>query len=137
MPSQDQSNSKVEEYRSFYYKYLECCNAHDFEGMKSFYTSPLNVMDKPLSPDDVVAQFKPLVVAFPDWKWELRRLVIEGDYLSLHFRITGTHKGEFRGHQPTGRKVETTEFTLYHVVDGKFAEVWDLVDFEALVEQIK
>jgi aspartyl-tRNA synthetase len=33
--------------------------------------------------------------------------------------------------------VETTEFTLYHVVDGKFAEVWDLVDFEALVEQIK
>ncbi|KAL6912731.1 hypothetical protein ACHAPO_007298 [Fusarium lateritium] len=132
-----ESTTKAEEYRSLYQKYLECCNAHDFEGMKTFYKSPLNVMDKPLDPDDVVAQFRPLVVAFPDWNWELRRLVIEGDYLSLHFRITGTNKGEFRGYKPTGRRVETTEFTLYHVVDGKFAEVWDLIDFEALVEQIK
>ncbi|KAJ4120062.1 hypothetical protein NW768_010345 [Fusarium equiseti] len=131
------SNSKTEGYKALYQAYLERCNAHDFEGMKSFYKSPLNVMDKPLDPDDVVAQFKPLVVAFPDWKWHLRHLTIESDYLSLHFKITGTHQGEFRGYQPTGRKVETTEFTLYHVVDGKFAEVWDLIDFEALVEQIK
>ncbi|KAM0344548.1 hypothetical protein ACHAPU_007528 [Fusarium lateritium] len=120
-----------------YGRYLENCNAHNFEGMRSFYTNPLNVEDKPLAPDAVTSQFEPMIAAFPDWHWELKHLTIDGDYLSCHFTVTGTHKGEFRGLQPTGRKFSITEFTLYHVVDGKFADVWDLVDFSSLMEQIK
>ena len=78
-----------------------------------------------------------MIDAFPDWHWNLRNLTIEGDYLSLLFKVTGTHKGDFRGYKATGRKTETNQFTLYHVVDGKFAQVWDLVDFETLISQIK
>jgi ketosteroid isomerase-like protein len=44
------SNSKAEEYKALYQAYLERCNAHDFEGMKAFYKSPLNVMDKTFRP---------------------------------------------------------------------------------------
>lgn len=130
------SSAKIEEYRALYASYLEHCNAHNFEGMESFYTSPLNVNDEPWSPKKVTAQFKPLVTAFPDWHWELRNLSIEGDYLALHFRVTGTHQGNFQGIEATGRRVATTQFTLYHVVDGKFADVWDLLDVESLVKQI-
>jgi hypothetical protein len=32
--------------------------------------------------------------------------------------------------------VTTSEFTLYRVEDGKFAEVWDLTDMEAVMRQI-
>jgi predicted ester cyclase len=134
---QPSQSNRSEEYRALYAKYLEHCNAHNFEGMRSFYKNPLHVDGKPLAPDAVTAQFEPLIAAFPDWQWDLKHLTIEGDYLSLHFKITGTHKGEFRGYKPTGRKFEITEFTLYHVVDGKFAEVWDLMDFDSLIEQIK
>ncbi|KAM0245550.1 hypothetical protein ACHAP5_005357 [Fusarium lateritium] len=134
---QSSQSSRTEEYRALYGKYLEHCNAHNFEGMRTFYKNPLNVDGKPLEPDAVTAQFEPLVAAFPDWQWDLKHLTIEGDYLSLHFKITGTHKGEFRGYKPTGRKFEITEFTLYHVVDGKFADVWDLMDFDSLINQIK
>ncbi|KAF4957360.1 hypothetical protein FSARC_11322 [Fusarium sarcochroum] len=129
--------ARTDDYRALYQRYLDLCNAHDFKAMQSFYTSPLNVNDEPWSPENVTAQFEPLIAAFPDWHWELRNLTIEGHFLSLHFKVTGTHKGEFQGYEPTGRRVATTQFTLYHVVGGRFAEVWDLVDFPSLIEQIK
>ncbi|UZP40631.1 hypothetical protein NXS19_008447 [Fusarium pseudograminearum] len=129
--------SKAEEFRSLYQKYIESFNTRDFEVMKSFYASPVNVMDKRQEPDDIVAMCKHLLESFPDWKGEVRHMVIEGDYMTVHFKDSGTHQGEFRGYQATGRKVETTEVSLYHVVDGKFVEVWPLVDFDTVIEQIK
>ncbi|EKJ75765.1 hypothetical protein FPSE_03945 [Fusarium pseudograminearum CS3096] len=132
-----QTTSKAGEFRSLYQKYIESFNTRDFEVMKSFYASPVNVMDKRQEPDDIIAMCKYLLESFPDWKGEVRHIVIEGDYMTVHFKDSGTHQGEFRGYQATGRKVETTEVSLYHVVDGKFAEVWPLVDFDTVVEQIK
>jgi predicted ester cyclase len=131
------NTKKIEEYRELYQLYLEHCNSHNFEAMESFYTSPLNVNDEPWDPKKVTAQFKPLVTAFPDWHWEVKHLTIEGDFLALHFTVAGTHKGNFQGIEPTGRRVTTSQFTLYHVVDGKFADVWDLLDIESVVKQIK
>jgi predicted ester cyclase len=32
--------------------------------------------------------------------------------------------------------VSVSEFTLYHLESGKFAEVWDLLDMTALLKQI-
>ncbi|KAK4082326.1 uncharacterized protein Triagg1_2138 [Trichoderma aggressivum f. europaeum] len=131
------SLTKIEEYRALYDSYLQKCNAHDFEGMEDFYTSPLQVNDEPWDPKKVTAQFGPLVTAFPDWHWEVKHLTIEGDYLALHFKVTGTHRGSFQGIEATGRKITTSQFTLYRVVEGnKFGDVWDLVDVEAVVKQI-
>jgi len=126
-----------DEYRSLYLSYLEYCNEHDLDGMASFYTSPIKVNDVPMDPAAVTAQFAPLIAAFPDWHWEIRHLVVEGDYIAVHFTVTGTHRGTFRGIEATGRRViMTSEFTLYRVESGKFAEVWDLVDMEAVLRQI-
>jgi predicted ester cyclase len=131
------SSTKIKEYRALYDLYLQHCNSHNFEAMESFYTSPLNVNDEPWSPEKVTAQFKPLVAAFPDWHWEVKHLTIEGDYLALHFKLTGTHQGSFQGVEATGRRVTSSQFTLYHVVDGKFGDVWDLVDIESVMKQIQ
>jgi predicted ester cyclase len=125
------------EYRSLYLSYLECCNEHDFDRMASFYTSTIKVNDVLMDPAAVTAQFAPLISAFPDWHWEMRHLVVDGDYLALHFTVTGTHRGAFQGIEPTGRQVTVSEFTLYRVEDGKFAEVWDLTDVDALIKQIE
>jgi predicted ester cyclase len=67
--------------------------------MQSFYTSPVvKINDESCSPEKVTAQFKPLVTAFPDWRWEMRHLAVDGDYLALHFTVSGTHKGELNGY---------------------------------------
>jgi predicted ester cyclase len=104
--------------------------------MASFYTSTIKVNDVPMDPAAVTAQFAPLISAFPDWHWEIRHLVVDGDYIAVHYTVTGTHRGAFHGIEATSRQVTTTEFTLYHVEDGKFAEVWDHTDMDAVLRQI-
>jgi predicted ester cyclase len=89
-----------------------------------------------MDPADVTAQFAPLIAAFPDWHWEMRHIVIDGDDMVVHFTVTGTHRGSFQGIEATGRSVSIAEFTMYHLVDGKFANVWDVVDFAELLRQI-
>lgn len=131
------SAAQNEEYRALYLSYIEYCNAHNFKGMESFYTSPININDEPWAPSKVTAQFEPLIAAFPDWHWEIRHLTIEGDYIALHLRVTGTHRGTFQGIEATGCRMTTSQFTLYHVVDGKFADVWDLVDTDSVIKQIE
>jgi len=125
-----------EDNEALYQAYLLCCNAHDFDGMTAFYTPTLVVNDAPIPAGAVTEQFKPLVHAFPDWRWEVRSLVTERDLISLHFTVTGTHQGSFQGIEATGRRIAVQEFTLYRVEDGKFAQVWDLLDVNALLEQI-
>jgi steroid delta-isomerase-like uncharacterized protein len=104
--------------------------------MASFYTSTIKVNDVPMDPAAVAAQFAPLISAFPDWHWGIRHFVIDGDYIALHFTVTGTHLGTFQGIAATGRRVTIPEFTLYRLEDGKFAEVWDHTDMDAVMRQI-
>ena len=125
-----------DQHRSLYLSYLQCCNEHDFDRMASFYTSPITVNDVPMDPAAVTAQFAPLISAFPDWHWEIRHIVVDGDYIAVHFTVTGTHLGAFQGIEATGRRVTISEFTLYRLEDGKFAEVWDLADMGTVMQQI-
>ena len=128
--------TRRDEYESLYLSYLKYCNEHDLDQMASFYTSTIKVNDVAMDPAAVSAQFAPLISAFPDWHWEIRHLVVDGDYIAVHFTVTGTQRGTFQGIEATGRRVAISEFTLYHVEDGKFAEVWDLTDMDAVMRQI-
>ena len=125
-----------DENRSLYLSYLECCNEHDFDRMTSFYASTIKVNEVPMDPAAVAAQFAALFSAFPDWHWEIRNLVVDDDYIAGHFTVTGTHRGAFQGIEATGRRVIISEFTFYRLEDGKFAEVWDLADMDAVMRQI-
>jgi predicted ester cyclase len=76
-------------YRSLYLSYLKYCNEQDFDRVASFHTSTIKVNDVPMDPADVTAQFVPLIAAFPDWHWETRHLVVDGDNIAVHFTVTG------------------------------------------------
>jgi predicted ester cyclase len=91
--------------------------------------------DKSLA--DYAANLQAVIDAFPDYRWEIRHLLVDGDWLAGHFVDTGTHRGPFLGILPTGRAVETQEFALYRVAAGRIAEVWGTVDELRLVEQLR
>jgi predicted ester cyclase len=84
------------DHRSLYLSYLEYCNEHDFDRMALFYASSIKVNDVPMDPAAVATQFARLFSAFPDWHFGIRHLVVDGDYIALHFTVTGTHRGAFR-----------------------------------------
>lgn len=69
-----------------------------------------------------------LFSAFPDYKGEIESIVVEDDLVSLHFRWTGTHKGEFMGVKPTGKKFFRRTADVLRMKSGKIVEHWGVVD---------
>jgi predicted ester cyclase len=65
-----------------------------------------------------------VVEAFPDYQWELQRLLVDDQWLAARLYGTGTHTGPFRGITATGRIIRTQELVIYRTVGGKIAECW-------------
>ena len=66
--------------------------------------------------------------AFPDWQEEIVQLVAEGDTVAGRFRCSGTHRGEFLGEAPTGKRMDVEEVFFLRVEEGKFVDFWALED---------
>jgi predicted ester cyclase len=74
--------------------------------------------------------------AFPDWREEIVELVAEGNAVAGRFRCSGTHRGEFLGEGPTGKRMEVEEVFFLRVEDGKFVNFWALEDSLGRMRQL-
>ena len=125
------------EAAAFYRHYLAACNAHAFDRLSTFVADDVWVNDQPQGLTAYVAGLREVVRAFPDYHWELRHLLIEGDSLAAHFTDTGTHRGEFLGVAPTGRRITTSEFAVYRLERDRIAQVWVAADNLTLLDQLR
>src|SRR5262245_6127889 len=73
---------------------------------------------------------------FPDFDIVVEDVVAEGDRVTKRFVFRGTHKGEFGGVPPTGKKVAMRGITLYRVVGGKVTEIYWNYDVFGLLQQL-
>jgi len=71
---------------------------------------------------------KEFVKAFPDFHGTIEDIIAEGDKVWIRFKGTGTHKGEYLGLAPTGKKVTMTAFAIYRIVDTKVVELRNFID---------
>ena len=74
--------------------------------------------------------------AFPDWREEIVELVAEGNTVAGRFRCSGTHRGEFLGEAPTGKRMEVEEVFFLRAEDGKFVDFWALEDSLGRMRQL-
>jgi steroid delta-isomerase-like uncharacterized protein len=85
-------------------------------------------------------EFKPFVQAlrsaFPDMKVTIDYVIEQGDKVVARWTSTMTHRGEFLGIAPTGKKATITGTTTQRISGGKIVEVWDNWDQVGLLVQI-
>lgn len=112
------------ELAAFYRRYLRCCNEHRFDELAEFVHQDVRVNDTRRGLGLYVAGLRDVVEAFPDYCWELRHLLVDGDWLSAHLTGTGTHSGAFLGVPATGRVISVQELALYRVDGGRIVECW-------------
>lgn len=74
--------------------------------------------------------------AFPDLTAEVEEMVATDDYVALRYTVSGTHRGEFLGHAPTGRSFEAPAMQLARFRDGKCTERWGVTDQSAILKQL-
>jgi predicted ester cyclase len=85
---------------------------------------------------DVKANVWRARAAFPDVQVTIEDMVAEGDKIAVRYSWTGTHRGEFMGIAPTGKKISWASCTVRRIVDGKIIEHWMLGDNLGLLKQL-
>lgn len=125
----------LEENKSIVRRWIEAYNKRnlDFdEFIAPDYVDHTNQVDR----DGLKQLFDMGLKAYPDWHETIEDIIAEGDKVWVRLSYTGTHKGEFMGLPPTGKKVTSTAVDIYRIVDGKLAEYWNVTDTVNIFKQI-
>jgi predicted ester cyclase len=108
----------------------------------------LSILDEVISPDffdptfqlrgpESYKQFETAFFkGFPDWVETIDDIVAEGNTVWVSFTGTGTHKGEYRGLAPTGKKVTFRGVQIWHIVDGKVVSKDSIIDLLEALKQL-
>lgn len=70
--------------------------------------------------------------AFPDRQFTIDELIAEGDKVAGRWSLAGTHRGEWVGVAPTGKKVSLSGSTTFWITDGMITDEyvqWDALGF--------
>src|SRR5687768_1350587 len=87
--------------------------------------TPDVIFHNPISPGGIhgIEEYKAFALkwsrGFPDRKFVVDDDVADGDKIAAQFTITGTHLGEFDGHQPTGNPITVKGMNLFVIENGR------------------
>jgi predicted ester cyclase len=122
---------------SFYRRYNQRCNDHRFDLLGEFVSDDVEVNGKAQGLYAYVAGLEGVIGAFPDYRWNLRHLLVDSPWISAHFVDIGTHKGAFLDVPATGKVIKIQEFATYRIEAGKIVEVWVIADNLELLAQLR
>jgi predicted ester cyclase len=109
---------------ALYERYLGRCNEHRFEELGEFVSERVSGSGSVDGLAGYIDRLKDVRTAFPDYRWALQDVVVDGDTIAARLIGQGTHTGPFGGIAPTGRRISTQELVIYRFVDGKIAQCW-------------
>jgi steroid delta-isomerase-like uncharacterized protein len=74
--------------------------------------------------------------AFPDMRGTVEEVIAEGDLVAARMTWHGTHRGEFVGVGPTGKRVSFSAFHLVRFSQGRAVEWWGAADLLGALQQL-
>lgn len=74
--------------------------------------------------------------SFPDIQFTTEDMVAEGDKVAVQWNGTATHKGEFFGIAPTGKRVTMAGISILQIVGGKIIREVGYMDTLDVLQQI-
>lgn len=73
---------------------------------------------------------------FPDLQFKIEELVEAGPFVAARLTHTGTHLGQWRGHGPSGNRIEIDAMFFFRFEGGRIVEVWEVEDELAMWQQL-
>ncbi|MBC7776955.1 MAG: ester cyclase [Phycisphaerae bacterium] len=73
---------------------------------------------------------------FPDIQFALTHIIAEEDIVTFRFTAEATHKGDFMGIPPTGKRVKFSGIVIHRIENGRFAESWNEIDLLGVRQQL-
>lgn len=124
--------------------YEEVFNAGDLAKADAYFgpdfVNRAGPPDWPRGPEHARRVVMLLRAAFPDLRYTIDEVIVEGDTIAARWTARGTHTGSFTGPTttipPTERPIMFQGITMGRVVDGKAGESWIITDQLGLLRQI-
>ena len=89
----------------------------------------------PVGIESMKEHIKATKQTYPDYRMKIIKQFCDGDYVISEFIMEGTHKGEWIGIKPTGKRLVFTGVDIDKVIDGLIVEHGGAVNtFETLFE---
>lgn len=93
--------------------------------------------DQPKGIDGAMYYVNAYRSVFSDIHFDLTHIIADDNYVTFRFVVEATHKGEFMGIAPTGKRVKFSGIVIHRVENGRFAESWNEIDLLAVKSQIE
>lgn len=73
---------------------------------------------------------------FPDLRYQVEDMILDGDRIAVRYHLTGTHKGKFMGIDPTGKPIDIHGVDVMRIGNGKVVEHWTYMDSMIMLQQL-
>lgn len=93
--------STPDDNRALVRRLIEIVNAGDRSALEEVASGPIA--------EEARRWIGPFRASFPDFRMELVDVIAESDKVVGYFKCSGTHRGEWRGIAPTGRRFERVD----------------------------
>ncbi len=122
--------------RDFYTRYVDAINAHQWDRIGDFMHDTVLYHGQTVTREQGVANFEGITDAMPDYRVELKAVIYSGDTVGTYSITRGTPVKEWLGSAPNGKPIEIEEITVYKIEDGRFTQMSNVWDLDALHEQL-
>ncbi|HEY6646518.1 MAG TPA: ester cyclase [Mycobacterium sp.] len=120
---------------------MNTCDAEVISKSIDELVEPDATIRTPLPSDATGAQvlkqvWSVLLRAFPDLQLDVKDLIGEDDKVVARIVVTGTHRGDYMGVEPTGKSIAYDEIFIFRFANGRVVETWGVVDVYAQMKQL-
>lgn len=122
-------------------RWLEAYNAHGIEAAAALYDEAATNTQWPWARvihgrEAIQSTFERTFTAFPDIQVTTEQLIVSGESAVLEWVFSGTMRGPFAGHPPTGRRFEMHGCEVFLVRGGRISEQRGYWDKATMFEQL-
>ncbi|GAA4687713.1 ester cyclase [Phytohabitans rumicis] len=88
-------------------------------------------------PEGVLAWHRDRRSSFPDQRYKIVDLLVDGERAAIHWRAAGTQMGPFGPVPPTGQVVSYSGATFLRFdADGKISDIWSVNELFQVLQQL-
>ncbi|MFD2025787.1 ester cyclase [Promicromonospora aerolata] len=125
----------MSDLKATYLAYLDALNDRRFGDLTEFVHDDLTYNGKMLTRQEYADMIAADAQAVPDLHFDAHLLTSGDDLVSARLWFDCTPTGALFGLRPTGQRVSFAEHVFYRFRDGRIAEVWSLIDRDAVRDQ--
>jgi len=136
--------SQADQIKQLVRRNLDATNNHDLAAIADTAAPDLEVVGPDgtyRGRDRFLAEVRSLLTAFPDYRFVMDELIVEGNKVAYVARVEGTHLGPYqtadgRTIPPTGKRVALQMVNVRHVRGGKIVKLVNSWDRLSLLAQL-